>query len=238
MSSKNKTVIFLTACINPKNTPDVAKEREQQYLYALRRYVSIDYPIVFIDNSDTISPAIQNVGKKSKDFEYYTFTSTKSNLGKGHGEEEILDFGFKNSSLLAQADRVIKITGRYWIDNIVDLIEKIQDSNADAHVNFGLNSSRADSRIIIFKPSFYIFYFKPCLEKYLDEPSKIFFENVLAQSVHKLMAERGVYEPWPVYPFYYGINGANGKEVNFKGIKRIKYNLFYKIKLWFMKQIV
>lgn len=242
MNSQHKIVLLLTSSINPTNTPDVAipdnKERESQYLYALKYYAGLGYPVVFVDSSNTVSEAILAVGKSIKDFEFYTFTSLNSHLGKGHGEKEILDYAIQNSNLIANSNRIIKITGRYRINNLKGIIKKVQYSNADVHVNFGLNCSRTDSRMIIFRPDFYSSYFKPTLEKYLDEPSKCFFESVLARSVHLLMAEGGIYEPWPEYPLYSGINGANGKEVEFKGLKKIKYIYFYRLKLWFMKQIV
>ncbi len=242
MDSKHNIVLLLTASINPTNTPDVAipdnKERESQYLFALKYYSSMGYPIVFIDSSNTISKPIQHIGNSIQSFEYHTFKSINSHLGKGHGEKEILDYAFENSKLWKKSNRVIKITGRYRINNLLKIIQKVCHSNADVHVNFGLNCSRTDSRIIIFKPDFYSSYFKPTLEKYLDEPSKFYFESVLARSVHLLMAEGGIYEPWPEYPLYSGVNGANGKDVEFKGFKKIKYILFYRVKLWFMKQIV
>lgn len=242
MNSQHKIVLLLTSSINPTNTPDVAiqdnKERESQYLYALKYYAGLGYPVVFVDSSNTFSQAIQHVGKSIQNFEYHTFTSLNSHLGKGHGEKEILDYAIQHSILISNANLIIKITGRYRINNLTEIIEKVQHSNADVHVNFGLNTTRSDSRMIIFRPDFYSSYFKPTLEKYLDEPSKLYFESVLARSVHLLMAEGGIYEPWPEYPLYSGINGANGKEVEFKGLKKIKYIYFYSLKLWFMKQIV
>jgi len=242
MSSKHKIVLLLTASIDPKDAPEVAipdsKVREKQYLNALKYYSLIDYPIVFIDSSNTISNSITNIGKGIESFEYHAFSSINSYLGKGHGEKEILDYAFQKSELLANAKHVVKINGRYCINNIDKIIEKVKLSNADIRVNFGLNLSRCDSRLIIFKPDFYIHYFKPTLEKYLDEPSKMFFENVLSRSVHLLMAEGGIYEPWPMYPYYKGINGANGNKVDFKFVKRLRYTLFYRLKIWFLRQMV
>ena len=243
MTTELETVILLTASINPlSDTPDVGvrdpKVRESQYLLALKHYIGLGLPVVFVDSSNTISKQIIEEGNKIKYFEYHTFSSLHSYLGKGHGEKEILDYAFKNSELILNSKRIIKITGRYSIDNLFDIIQGVRYSNADVHVNFGLNCKRCDSRIIIFSPKFYKYYFKPSLEKYLDESSKIFFEHVLSRSVHLLMAEGGIYEPWPIYPFYRGVNGANSKTVEFNLIKKLKYSLFYQIKLWFLKQIV
>lgn len=242
MKLKQEIVFLLTASINPKNTPDVAipdsKVREKQYLDALKYYAGLDYPIVFIDSSNTTSEVIIEAGKKINDFEYHTFSSVNSYLGKGHGEYEILDYAINNSSLMAEAKYIVKITGRYRINNINDIVERVKLSNADIYTSFGLNLRKCDSRLIIFKPSFYNCYFKLTLEKYLNEPSKIFFENILSRSVHLLMSEGGIYEPWPLYPFYNGINGANGKKVNFGLLKRMKYTLFYRLKVWFQKQMI
>ncbi len=235
-------VILLTSSIKPLNTPNVAIphsiERENQYLLALRYYASLEYPVVFIDSSNIISERIQAVGKEIKCFEYHSFLSSFSYLGKGHGEKEILDYAIQNSKIISEAKRVIKITGRYRIANLKEIINKVKFSNAEVHVNFASNLMRCDSRIIIFKPSFYNLYFKPSLEKYLSEPDKQYFEDVLSQAVHLLIAEKGIYEPLPKYPFYIGFNGENGRYVNFSWFKKMKYTFFYQLKLWIMKQII
>jgi len=240
MGNNHNIVILLTSCLRPLNTPDVAitdfKEREKQYVFALNFYEKLGYPIVFIDNSNTVSQAILEIGNNIKDFEYHTFTSLNSNFGKGHGEKEILDYSIDNSKIIKKSDRVIKITGRYCIINIKKIIEKIQFTNADVHVNFSLNITRCDSRMIIYKPSFYISYFKPSLEKYLNESSKMFFETVLSRSVHLLISEGGKFQPWPIYPLYSGINGSNGKKVEFNFLKKIKYRIYYSIKIFVLKQ--
>lgn len=236
MNTEHEIVLLLTSSINPTiNTPDVGvpdpKVRESQYLFALNFYVELGYPIVFVDSSNTMSDDIVAAGNKTKDFEYHTFASLNSYLGKGAGEKDILDFAFQNSSLLSIAKRVIKITGRYRIDNLKDIIEKVKKSKADVHINFGLNLTRSDSRMIIFKPFFYADYFEPSLKEY-D------FEFALARSVHQLMADKGIYEPWPVYPFYNGVNGSTGKQVGFNWLKKKKFILYYHLKLWFQRQII
>ena len=247
MKLKNEVVLLITASINPVNTPKNViadpKVRENQYVEAFKFYSLLGYPIVFIDSSNTISENILAIGETLENFEYHTFLSLYSYLGKGCGEKEIFDYGFENSNLIKNTSRIIKITGRYKIKNLRDIIESIKFSNADVCVNFSYNTYWCDSRIIIFKPIFYSSYFKPNLEKYLEEkylnmPFTSFFENVLSRSVHLLIADGGKYEPWPVYPFYSGVNGENGREIEFDFLKRIKYRVYYRLKLWFMKQLV
>lgn len=195
-------------------------------------------PIVFIDNSNTVSDKIHNLTINYPLFEYFTFISKTSFLGKGHGEKEILDFAFYHSQIVKNSEWIVKITGRYIIHNISTLIKGIENSKALVSINYGLNLTRSDTRIIFFKEKFYIQYFKPYLERYLNESKKVFFEQVLAQSVHALMAEGHVYLPWPLYPTYDGINGANGRIVKFNPYKNAKYQLYFELKKWIFKQII
>lgn len=234
--------ILITASISPRNVPQVAQhdqdEREMLYSKALEIYKNLGIPIIFCENSGTYSQRIIELMRGVEKFEYLCYDSMDSYKGKGHGEKEILDFVYANSVLLKETVWVIKISGRYKIRNIASIIRDINNLNSDVVANLGRNLSWADTRIMIFKKSFYSDYFKPFLEKYLDEKNKIYFERVYARSIHGLLADGGVFQPWNIYPYYFGVNGANGRPIKFYFFRRLKFSLYFKIKTWIFKQIV
>ena len=237
-----KICIFLTGTIKPPNSSWVARpnytDRERDYYEAIQTYLKLGLPVTFVENSNTVSDKILKAAEGISNFEYLTFESLKSIKGKGHGEKEIIDYAYENSKNVNNADWVIKITGRYQIDNIEEVIRALETVNADALANFGRNLIWADTRIIFLKKDFYFKYFGPFLEKYLDEENNILFEKVFARSLHQLIADGGKFLPWPKYPFYRGINGANGKQIKFNLYRKNKFRVYYFIKKWVYYQIV
>lgn len=239
---KFKTCILLTACIRPMGTPHVGRpdfsDRENDYINAFEFYIKQGFPIVFIENSDTVSKRITELAADYNDFEYHTFTTLESIKGKGHGEKEILDYAIVHSNLIKESEWIVKITGRYKVLNIKRLIKEVENNDADVYVNWGRNLGMSDTKLMFFKQPFYEQYFKPYLEKYLLERQNIFFETIFARSVHHCIADGGRHRLWPEYPHYFGINGTNGKSVKFSMYRKFKFKLYYKLKKWFYYQMV
>jgi len=236
-----KVCILLTATISPnENTPDLSRPnpllRELDYLNALKKYLGTGLPIIFCENSNTKSDKILALTKGLNNFEYLCFQSTQKIQGKGYGEKEILDYAFENSLTINSVDWVIKIAGRYEFDNIADIITNVKTKNADVIVNFGRNLSWVDTRIMFLKKDFYFKYFKPYLERYLDDEKKIYFEKVFARSVHQLIADGGTWLPSDIYPFYRGVSAWNSENLKFNFFRKIKFRIYYKFKKWIFKQ--
>lgn len=235
-------LILLTATINPANNDFVGRKgvenRENDYLKAIRFYRGKGFRAVFIDNSNFSSENILSEFSSDLDFEYLTFQSLSSQLGKGHGEKEIIDFGLENSNFLKDVDFFVKITGRLIIFNIDSILKDIEFNTSEITANFSRNLSWSDTRVMFLTKHFYNNYFSPTANKFLDEKEGIYFEKVFALSIHLFMAEKGTLRFWPEYPFYIGINGQNGKDFNFNFYKRMKYIFFLFLKKWINKQTV
>lgn len=234
--------ILLTASINPDNFDFVGRKgvenREMDYYNAIKFYVIKGYQVVFIDNSNYNSEKILNEFKYNSNFEYLTFQSSLSFLGKGHGEKEIIDFGLVNSIFLKEAEFFVKITGRIIVKNINFLIKDIEYDEKSLVANLSRNLSWADTRIMFISKFFFNNYFLPTANKYLDEKNGVFFEKIYAKSIHSFLADKGSLKFWNQYPLYRGINGQNGNVFNLNILRRFKYDFFLFLKKWVNKQTI
>jgi hypothetical protein len=228
-------VILLTATIRPfgilepKGRND-AFEREKDYFKAVRFYLEKGYRIVFVENSDTKSELIINLKNQFDTLEYLTFSSKDSALGKSHGEVEIFQYAMENSKFLNEIDYLIKITGRYIIKNIDDVVWPTDYVCKEVYINPTRNLKWADSRLMLMRKSYYTNYFLPAIEKYLDESKKVYMEYALMKSVLLYLLDGGELNLWPAYPAYDAYDGTHNEKISFGLFKRIKYNLYYKFK--------
>lgn len=234
MSEGKFPVLFLTATIKAESYYFVGRPdfntRENDYLKALEFYKETGLPILFVDNSSCISEKILSLMSDYEDFEYLTFQSQNSHLGKGHGEIEIMDYALIHSELLKGTDLIFKISGRYIVRNIQAFIKGFNGFTEEVYINFTRKLIWGDTRLFILKKEFYRNYFRPTAEKYLDEPKDINIERVFARSVHYYMYKGGQMGFWPCYPFYDAHDGSHDHVISFGFWKRIKYSLYFKFK--------
>ncbi len=235
----DKPVILLSATIKPDPLIHIGRidseEREEDYYKAVSFYLKRGYPVVFVENSDFNSERIQNLSRKSPYFEYITFLSEVSHLGKAKGEFEIINYALTNSKLLSEVDYVIKITGRYIISNIDSLLLPTNAITKDVYINPTRNLKWADTRLMMMKKSFYFSYFLPMAIRNFDENNKVFMENIFMKSLLKYLLDGGELNLWPAYPAYQGIDGTHNEIVIFSLFKSWKYNLYYQIKTFIFK---
>tara|TARA_R110002012_G_scaffold321984_1_gene553074 strand:- start:17910 stop:18632 length:723 start_codon:yes stop_codon:yes gene_type:complete len=238
----NSSILLLTSTISPQDWHFVGRkgidEREEDYFLALSFYSKFNLPIVFIDNSGHFSKRINSVISNISESEYLTFLSNHSNKGKGHGELEIIKYAFENSKLINKYDNIIKISGRYIISNFIHFLSNLTFNNKIHCCNYSRRFSWVDTRIMILDHYFINNYLFPTMDKFLDEPSSIFFERVYARSIHLFQYDGGKILLWPTYPFYNAINGENGRSIKFSFFKKIKYRLFYNVKKFVFSQTI
>lgn len=228
-------VLLLTATIKPflagsESRRTDALAREDDYFKAITFYLKKGYKVVFVENSNFYSERISSLIETNSLFEYHSFLSQKSHLGKSVGEIEIFEYAIKHSKFLKEVDYLIKITGRYIIKNIDALLEKTNNVEHEVYINPTRNFRWADTRLIIIRKSYYANYFLPTAEKYLDESKKVFLENVFMRSFFFYMIDGGNLVLWPIYPAYDAFDGTHDEKVSFGTFKTWKYNLYYKLK--------
>lgn len=228
-------VLLLTGTIKPFLGPGKigrlnVLDREDDYFKAICFYLNKGYKVVFIENSNYYSERISNLKVKFSSFEYHSFVSTKSHLGKSCGELEIINYSLEHSEFLKEVDYLIKISGRYIIKNINSLLSKTNEVEYEVYVNPTRNLRWADTRIMILRKSYYKKYFLPVADKNLNESKNVFFENVFMHSVFFYLLDGGNLRLWPVYPAYEAFDGTHDEKVSFNTFKTWKYNLYYMLK--------
>lgn len=241
LDSRKRIVLLLTATIKPFNEKYIKIRsidlRESDYYNSILHYLNLGFTVVFVENSLFKSERIEGLAHRFSNFEILKFASTKSHLGKGHGEKEIIDYAIANSQLMNSSDLIFKISGRYIVKNIVKFSEGLGECKEDIYLNFTRNLSWADSRIFIMKKDFYINHFSPFCDANLDEKSKIILERVYARIAHLHLSKGGTVGWWPCYPTYLGYDGSYGDLVRFPFLKGIRYQLYFKLKKFILKHI-
>jgi hypothetical protein len=228
-------VLLLSGSIVPhvalsqKGRVDAGK-REEDYFKAIRFYLSKGYQVVFVENSNTRSEQILRLNQEFGGLEYLTFSTEKSHLGKASGEVEIMKYALDHSEQLNKVDYLIKITGRYIIQNIDAMVDGTNDFQSDIYINPTRNLRWADSRLMMMKKSFFNRYFLRAVELYLDESNGVFMEQTFVRSLFLYLLDGGQLQLWPVYPSYQGMDGTHDQPVTFSFLKSLKYNIYYTFK--------
>lgn len=188
MMETGKMVLLLTACVKPEGMSFTriqdSGQRLKEYEDALDWYLKhTPFRIVVVENtltdfSDRFAPY-----KESERLEFITFSGNNfdKGLGKGYGEGLIMRYAFEHSSILKDADRVAKITGRIIIENIMELIHRyFSFSHPIVMANTAISGDRffAYSLFFIAPKDFFINYFLPGIGKINDEEG-YYFEHLL-----------------------------------------------------------
>jgi hypothetical protein len=232
MMPDNTICILLTGTIEPKNVPNLKRvdplEREQDYYYALNKWMKLEYPIVFVENSGYNSEKIDALFAARKDCEYIRFDSQVSYLGKSHGEAEIMKFAFKESKLLRSSNVVIKSSGRQFISNAVRILSTIYEEEFYVISWLKRRLRYADSRFFIARKEFYVNYLLQEL-MHINEADHIYFEHVLARAVHRCLADGKQWASPKAYPICEGISGTENMQYKTGLYSRLKGELIIKL---------
>lgn len=234
------SVLLLSASISPQKDiytkgRNNVEERENDYFQAVSFYLSKGYKVVFVENTNTQSKKILDLKSKYDTLEYHQFISQRSHLGKSQGEVEIINYALVNSEFLKEVNYLIKITGRYIIKNIDDILMPTLEIEKEVYINPTRNLRWADSRLMMMRKSYYYNYFLVAVDKYLDESKKVFMENVFMKSLLQYLLDGGELNLWPAYPAYDAYDGTHNEKIHFNFFKRLKYNLYYKLKKFVFK---
>jgi len=208
--------ILLTSSIRPnitnfskRNDPKI---RERDYREVLEALVKTSYPIVFCDNSDYPLENIKNSlsSRLPETYEVLQFDGSTfpPHLGKGYGELQIIKYAMNHSKILKECDFVVKITGRYSVQNITEILDAIQVKNDTMIIaDYDKLSSYTYSGLFIAKPSFFFNYLFS-FQEFLNDSEKRFFEHALFQAIQKVVNEGGGVLPFPVKPSITAISGT------------------------------
>lgn len=230
--STNKTCILLTGTISPGLVPNLKRvdplEREKDYYYAIKEWLRLELPLVFVENSNYESELINSLFKNQSECEYIRFESKTSYLGKSHGEAEILKYAFDNSDIVKSSKIVIKSSGRQYITNSLRIIDAFHELNVSVMSWLKQYLQYADSRFFIGNKDFYINYLFTELDL-IDETKSVYLEHALARAIHRCIADGKCWSLPSEYPICKGISGTNNVKYENSFFGKIKGNIIIKL---------
>ena len=224
-------IILLTGCINPDGMAYTKLQnpiiRKEQYLEAIRFYLKkTSNKILFIENSNTdISSEFKvEVDKSRLEFIVFAGNDYDKTLGKGYGEMLILKHAFKHSKFISESSTICKITGRYKVLNIEQLLFHYNKCECDLMVDLLNQMKYSDSRIFIAKKLFFEDYlFK--LDDIVNDSKGFYFEHALKNAVLLSLINNLNYLPFKYLPRIVGSSGTDDMNYNHSFWKWIKLYL-------------
>lgn len=236
-------VILITGAITPagniaKTALTDSEKRKEQYILSIEKTIDQlsqykldtvnankvirDVSLVYCDNSDPSLEIFDEVKdyakKKNIAIELLLFKGDNeavSKKGKGYGEGEITKYAFKNSEFIKKASFIFKLTGRLTIDNLSEIIKKIDISKMYFNVPNKTRRDICDTRFYALSKDNYEKFFINAYEN-VDDNNNHFLEHVFIESIRNNKLK--VYN-FPKYPLYSGMSGTAGTNYSYVGWK-------------------
>lgn len=218
------TILFLTACVNPKgmaytklSNPEV---RLRQYREALDWYLAnTDMKILMVENSGyDFSDSYQGqIARGRLEFLVFDGNNYNRSKGKGYGEALIIDYGMRHSNIIKNAcanDLIVKVTGRLLCLNTQQLCKRYCHANTVCS-NIGKddwNGNISNSQFVIAPISFWKDYFLPYREN-IDDSARYHFEHLLYDSICSWKTAGNRHREFWLLPMIKGISGTTGQNV-------------------------
>lgn len=171
--------------------------------------------IVFVENSGYDLSELRAMAetKAPGRVEFLSFVCPPfdGQLGKGYGEMLCLRYCLAHSVVLRGSVRFLKVTGRYFLKNGVQVLHSVaRHEEAEVVCNLLDNLRWADSRAFGGSTAFLRDYLCPMLDEVNDSVGAT-FEHVLARAAHRVMADGRRWALLPVTLQVQGVSGSHGK---------------------------
>ena len=218
-------VIIVTATIAPKANMHqlVLKDKDQrlqQYKNALNSIMDArpDAKIVFCDNSGFGTDGFEEEKADAKDkgiqLEILSFPGDSDAVirqGKGYGEGEIISHVLSESKLMRNEQYLIKITGRLRVDNIADLVSRVNQDRVYFNIPNIHKKDLFDTRIYAMPVKTYKEYFETAYKK-VDDNQGYYIEHAFTDVIfeNKLKVRN-----FPRYPRIVGESGSGGAQYTY-----------------------
>jgi hypothetical protein len=209
-SDCRRLVILLTATIAPGPVPFLMRSdpsmRRSDYAGALTQWVAVRQPpsIVFCDNSAAAVDDLRGLAGGQVEFLSFRGNEGAQTRGKGFGEIGIIAHALEHSATVANADLVLKVTGRLFVRNAEALIARLTREKGDVFCDLRQNLEVSDSRVFCATPAFLARYLVPSAEEIDDHVGRS-FEVVLARAVHRAIGDGCGWGLLPMAPDLVGI---------------------------------
>jgi len=187
-------------------------DRINDYICSFKKWFNNNYfkKIIIIENSGYHSDKINDLILQYSNNTLIEFIQFKGqdfdrNLGKGYGVYISLKYLLNNSEYLFKSDKLVIITGRYYITNFRKIIE---NPKYDLISDFQKNLSYAFNPILFCTTDF--------LNKYLlneliysNDFNGVHYEHCLSKSVHKAISDGIKWSLPKEVPLIDGISGTS-----------------------------
>ena len=184
--------LLLTATVSPiegviSSRPDPLV-RERDYATALRFWIRSGLRnIVFCENSGWPLDQIRRIGHADGvrvEALGFVDAGATGSLGKGYGEMGIIEYAIGQSKSLAASAYILKVTGRYMVLNIAQMLS---DHRLRRHPTVVADMNRhrryADSRVFLATPAFMTKYLL-VRRNQVNDQAGFYFEHALASAIN------------------------------------------------------
>jgi hypothetical protein len=226
MSDRPSTSLLMTATITPPPGVVTARADPAVRLEDYRKALAFNLGllgagvdrIVFVDNSASdlgpLRRAAESAGHADRcEFIGFHGLDYPPDYGYGYGEFRLLDHAMGHSRTIAGAgegSRVVKVTGRYLVRNLLRLLRKLPrefDLACDIR-----NARRPwlDMRVMAWSPGGYETFLRGAYRDLRTDLHKVPPEMVLGRRLMGDPGGPGLIRRFPIEPFVDGIRGLDG----------------------------
>lgn len=221
--------LLLTASIDPKGSAFTKRSdpkiRERDYIEALGFYLEKgNYPVVFCENSGYDLSAVRSLLSQALvpvEALQFNGQTAPPERRKGYGELLIIRHALSHSKLVSLSDYVVKITGRYRVENLNEVLKPLKgrdDVFVLSDYKFGDHSTY--STLFVCKPEFITDYLAP-FQEWLDDSKGATFERALSSAIARAGADGKVCLQFPVKPVVSGVSGTWDIKVSSRDYKNL-----------------
>lgn len=211
---------IITGTINPPQqmgqlTLRDEKERLRQYEESIRFFLESGAfsKIVFCENSnygaERFSRLFEIAESRGIELEFLSFQGDGKEScihGKGYGEGEIMEYVFSHSAVARGETYFVKITGRLKVDNIRDIVIRIDQNKTYFNIPNRTKRDIYDTRLYGMPVGQFRCLFINAYDQVMDNEG-IFLERVYT----RLLQENKIrVHNFPKYPRFVGISGSGG----------------------------
>lgn len=228
---RNSFCILLTATIEPNNMTFTRradpKIRERDYIEAIAKLCkSTDLPIVFVENSGYDLSKINQAFLDNCRSRFELIRADKPDpalayRGKGYGEYALISDALDRSLIMKDCTHIIKITGRYTIVNLKEIIEPLKTEDFLVAAHYPSGDRYAMSGIFAFQKEFFYRYFDET-SGMIDDSKKRPFEMALRTAIENAVKDgkRFIhFSAMPIIDGYSGTWNAKFKKDNYNDVQ-------------------
>lgn len=210
-------VILLTACVNPNGMVLTqlkdSSTRLEQYLSSIHFFLKkVNCKIVVVENSNfDFSPYFtKEIEEKKIECLHFDGNTYDKFIGKGYGEACIIEYALSNSYFIKNTTAIIKITGRFKIDNIRTVVKLCNNKSNTIYTMYSRKVPYVFKSVLVIAPVGFWKLFVSQKEQ-INDSKKIYFEHLLYR-LSIISSKSGTYRismfKCPVK--YNGFSGTSG----------------------------